>query len=183
MADFFLSLYAIVMNKSNSVLHRYLKLISASMRKLNIYRDHDSFRQAGRVALWQAWTRYEEGKGHFAPFASISIRGAMLDLLKKEVRFEENVMQTEEDVLEFLNDIESPVSDLDLWSDRLCLAFNVLTDGEREFIHWFFVEGLSQAECAKKAGVSVAGIKKRRQRMLVKLREALQATSQEFLSV
>ena len=172
-----------ILEKFEDVLTQYEPMISASMRKLNIYRDHDSFRQAGRVALWQAWTRYEEGKGHFAPFASISIRGAMLDLLKKEVRFEENVMQTEEDVLEFLNDIESPASDLDLWSDRLCLAFNVLNDAEREFIHWFFVEGLSQAECAVKAGVSVAGIKKRRQRMLVKLREVLQATSQEILSL
>jgi hypothetical protein len=38
----------------------------------------------------------------------ISIRGAMLDIIKKEVRFEENVMQTEEDVLEYLNDVDSP---------------------------------------------------------------------------
>ena len=170
-----------ILEKFEEVLTQYEPMISASMRKLNIYRDHDSFRQAGRVALWQAWTRYEEGRGHFAPFASISIRGAMLDLLKKEVRFEENVMQTEEDVLEFLNDIESPVGDE--WSDRLSLAFNVLNAAEREFIHWYFVEGLSQAECAEKAGVSVAGIKKRRHRMLVKLREVLQDTSEGILSV
>ena len=95
----------------------------------------------------------------------------MLDLLMKEVRFEKNVMQTEEVVLEFLNGIESPVANQR--SDRLCQAFKVLNDAEREFIHWFFIEGLSQAECAKKAGVSVAGIKKRRERMLIKLREAL----------
>ncbi|WP_172371637.1 sigma-70 family RNA polymerase sigma factor [Sporosarcina jiandibaonis] len=169
------------MEKFEEVLTQYEPMISASMRQLNIYRDHESFRQAGRVALWQAWTRYEEGRGHFAPFASMSIRGAMLDLLKKEVRFEENVMQTEEDVLEFLNDIESP--ETDQWSDRLCQAFKVLNDAEREFIHWYFVEGLSQAECAEKAGVSVAGIKKRRQRMLVKLREALQYTTEEISSM
>jgi DNA-directed RNA polymerase specialized sigma24 family protein len=54
-----------------------------------------------------------------------------------------------------------------------------LNDAEREFIQWYFVEELSQAECAEKASVSVAGIKKRRHRMLVKLREALQATSEE----
>ena len=99
------------MEKFEDVLTQYEPMISAAMRKLNIYRDHESFRQAGRVALWQAWTRYEEGKGHFAPFAYVSIRGAMLDLLKKEVRFEENVMQTEEEVLEFLNGIESPETD------------------------------------------------------------------------
>jgi RNA polymerase sigma factor (sigma-70 family) len=74
-------------------------------------------------------------------------------------------MQTEEDVLEFLNDIESPESNQ--WSDWLCQVFKVLNDAEREFIQWYFVEGLSQAECAEKAGVSVASIKKRRKRTLV----------------
>ncbi|QUW21285.1 sigma-70 family RNA polymerase sigma factor [Sporosarcina sp. Marseille-Q4063] len=123
---------------------QYEPMISAALRQLNIYRDHDSFRQAGRVALWQAWTRYEEGRGHFVLFASISIRGVMLDIIKKEVRFEENVMQTEEDVLEFLNDVESP--ETIQWSDRLSQAFKVLNDAEREFIQWYFVEGLSQAE-------------------------------------
>jgi RNA polymerase sigma factor (sigma-70 family) len=163
-----------ILENFEEVLTQYEPMISAALRQLNIYRDHDSFRQAGRVALWQAWTRYEEGRGHFAPFASLSIRGAMLDIIKKEVRFEENVMQTEEDVLEYLNDVESP--ETIQWSDRLSQAFKVLNDAEREFIHWYFVEGLSQAECAEKAGVSVAGIKKRRHRMLVKLREALQET-------
>jgi hypothetical protein len=66
----------------------------------------------------------------------------MLDIIKKEVRFEENVMLTEEDVLEYLNDVESP--ETIQWSDRLCQAFKGLNDAEREFIHWYFVEGLSQ---------------------------------------
>ncbi|MBO1910379.1 sigma-70 family RNA polymerase sigma factor [Sporosarcina sp. 6E9] len=173
------------MENFEEVLTQYEPMISAAMRKLNIYRDHESFRQAGRVALWQAWTRYEEGTGHFAPFASVSIRGAMLDLIKKEVRFEENVIQTEDDVLEFLNDTESTDSPTsDVWSDRLRQAFKVLNNAEREFIQWYFLEGLSQAECAEKAGVSVAGIKKRRQRMILKLREALQdCTSQEVTSI
>jgi hypothetical protein len=52
-----------------------------------------------------------------------------LVIIKKEVRLEKNVMQTEEDVLEFLNDIEGPESDL--WSDRFCRAFKVLNDAER----------------------------------------------------
>ena len=81
------------------VLIQYEPMISAALRQLNVYRHHDQFRQAGRVALWQAWTRYDEEKGHFAPYASRSIRGALLDLIKSESRFEENVMQTEDDLL------------------------------------------------------------------------------------
>jgi hypothetical protein len=63
----------------------------------------------------------------------------MLDLIKNEVRFEENVMQTQEDVLEFLNDVEIP--ETIQWSDRLTREIKVLNDAEREFIQWCFVEG------------------------------------------
>ena len=160
-----------ILTEFENVLIQYEPMISASIRKLNIYRDHESFRQAGRVALWQAWTRYEEGRGHFAPYASRSIRGAMLDRLKGEIRFEENVMQTDDDVLAILNEFEGPVSEN--WSDRVEAAFEILTEAEQSLILWLFVEGLTQAECAANAGISVAGIKKRRERMLVKLRKIL----------
>jgi len=79
----------------DDVLEQYEPMISASIRKLNIYRDHDSFRQAGRIALWQAWNHFEETKGNFTPFAYKSIRGGMIDELRKENHFEENVIQME----------------------------------------------------------------------------------------
>ena len=160
-----------ILTEFENVLIQYEPMISAAIRQLNIYRDQEMFKQAGRVALWQAWTRYEEGRGHFAPFASRSIRGAMLDRLKGEIRFEENVMQTEDDVLAILNEFEGPVPEK--WSDRLATAFEILTESERSLVHWLFVEGLTQAKCAENAGISVAGIKKRRERMLVKLRKVL----------
>ena len=47
------------------VLEQYEPMISASIRKLNIYRDHDSFKQAGRVALWQAWHRFDASERKF----------------------------------------------------------------------------------------------------------------------
>jgi len=147
-------------------------MISAALRQLNIYRDHENFKQAGRVALWQAWTRYEEGRGHFAPFASRSIRGAMLDELKKENRFEEHTVQTEDDFSEIANKLEDPGIPLE-WSEQLEMAFELLTSNERNLIQWFYIEGLTQVECANKAGISIPGIKKRRERMLVKLRDLL----------
>ena len=158
-----------ILTDFETVLTQYEPMIYASIRKLNIYRDHESFRQAGRVALWQAWTRYEEEQGHFGPYASRSIRGAMLDRLKEVIRFEENNTQTEDDVLDFLRDGEIPA--IEEWSDGLAAAFEHLTEAERGLIQWLFVESLTQAEAADKVGISVAGIKKRRERMLVKLRK------------
>lgn len=155
------------------VLTQFEPMISATIRKLNIYRNHEQFRQAGRVALWQAWTRFEEGKGIFAAYASRSIRGAMLDLIKSENQFEENVMQAEDDLLLDLADQDVALPIYDGWSDKLSEAFEQLTENEKLLIQWIFVEGLTQAECAERANLSVAGIKKRRERMIVKLRKLL----------
>ena len=161
-----------ILTTFNEVLTQYEPMISASLRKLNIYRDHESFKQAGRIALWQAWTRFDEEKGAFTPFAYRSIRGAMLDEMKKENRFEENVSQAEDDFLEALSQIENPISEA--WSDELDRAFEILTMEERQLIQWLFVERRTQVECAEKAGISKAGIKKRRERILKKLKESLE---------
>lgn len=150
------------------VLEQYEPMISASIRKLNIYRDHEHFRQVGRVALWQAWQRFEEEKGNFTAFAFRSIRGAMLDELKKESRFDEHNMPMEDSLVETVVD---PTSFLNsVWSDSLTDVLDVLSPLERELIQWLFVEGVPLAECATRNGISVAGIKKRRERTLVKLR-------------
>ena len=163
------------MMEFEQVLAQYEPMISSAIRQLNIYRDHDHFRQTGRVALWQAWTRYEAGKGHFAPYASRSIRGAMLDLLKHENKFEENVVQTEDDLLTSYVDTNRKLVDSPMWSDELAILIDDLTGNEKQLLQWLFIEGLSQKECARHANISIAGVKKRRERLLVKLRENLRS--------
>ncbi|MEK5039866.1 sigma-70 family RNA polymerase sigma factor [Sporosarcina sp. FSL K6-3457] len=151
-------------------LKQYEPMISASIRKLNIYRDHESFRQAGRVALWQAWSRFDETKGNFTPFAYRSIRGAMLDELKREGRFEEHVTQTEDDLLIVICGASTLAHE---WSDNLSDALVTLSSTEQQLVQWLFLERWTLGECAERSGITVAGIKKRRQRMLVKLKEIL----------
>ena len=63
----------------------------------------------------------------------------MLDELKREGRFEENVTQMEDEILNVLIDTESPVSSE--WSDRLDAALEILTPVERDLIQWVFVKG------------------------------------------
>lgn len=148
------------------VLMQYEPMISHSLRKLNIYRDHEQYRQAGRVALWQAWRRFDDEKGDFTPFAYRSIRGAMLDELKRESRFEENVMPTTDNVLVyFIGGMEGEGE-----FDRLHDAIEQLDIGEKAFIQWSFLEGCSLSECADRFGISVSGVKKRREKMLKKLK-------------
>jgi len=48
-----------------------------------------------------------------------------------------------------------------------------LTPTERRLVQRLFIEGLTLSECAEQYGITVAGVKKRRERMLVKLRNEL----------
>ncbi len=161
------------MTKFEQVLEQYEPMISATLRKLNIYRDHEQFRQASRVALWQAWERYDAEKGHFAPFAARSIRGAMLDLMRRENKFQDYIVQTEDQLLVDYLESEYEMMTSAEWSDELVCELEQLSKTEKQLIQWLFVEGFTQKECAEKAKISIAGIKKRRERLLAKLKNKI----------
>lgn len=151
------------------VLEQYTPMLSAVIRKLHIYRDFEHFRQAGRVALWQAWQRFDETKGDFAPYAYRSIYGAMLDELKREARFSAVHLPAEDDLLEFVGN--DPQSEREYRGLEDLLA--ELTFQERELLILLFVDRFSQAACATHFGISVPGVKKRKERLLLKLRSRL----------
>lgn len=143
-------------------------MISACIRKLNIYKNHEFYRQAGRIALWQAWIKFDAEKGEFAPYAYRCIYGAILDELKKEKRVEETIHPVEEDTLTVLVE-ETLVKSIE--NEDLVVALEKLTKNDRDLIIWIFVEGISLQQAATRAGITIPGIKKRRERMLIKLRE------------
>ncbi|MFC4409959.1 sigma-70 family RNA polymerase sigma factor [Chungangia koreensis] len=160
------------MKRFEEVLLQFEPMISAAMWSLNIYRDHDQYRQAARIALWRAWSKYEEERGDFAPFAYMSIRGAILDELKRENRYEEREAPLEDEILNVLaNEVTAAE---DVWSDRIQIAISELSIAERQLLSWIFIESCSLKFCAERAGISVSGIKKRRERVMRKLKEKLQ---------
>lgn len=83
------------------VLEQFEPMISACIRKLSIYKNHELYRQEGRIALWKAWVRFDVEKGDFAPYAYRSIYGGMLDELKREKRQEEQVNTVEDEKWHF----------------------------------------------------------------------------------
>ncbi|QTD40823.1 sigma-70 family RNA polymerase sigma factor [Sporosarcina sp. Te-1] len=159
------------------VLTQYEPMISAIIRKLHIYRDFEQYRQVGRVALWQAWKRFDKNKGNFTPFAYRSIRGAMLDEMKRKNRFEDHVMPTEDEVL--TEWVEAKGTWAEPWNESLQLAIEKLSRQEIELLKWLFAERRTQAECACLAGVSVPAIKKRQERILGKMRKMLKTPYEE----
>lgn len=146
---------------------QYAPMISALIRKLHIYRDYDTFRQIGNIALWQAWQRFEDSKGNFTPFAYRSIQGAMLDELKRETKRNERGSCTDNGVREKAE--ETVIEELPEW-----LEINQLTAHEKWLLDALFVKGFSLPELAELEKISLAGMKKRRERLLKKLKVTTQ---------
>lgn len=152
------------------VLIQYEPMIQSMVRKLNIYRDHEHYKQAGRVALWSAWERFDQTKGHFTPFAYRSIRGAMLDELKQENRFSESCIAVEEE----LWDTMTAQTEYSLWSSEMEDLIDQLSADEQQLIYSLYVEEITHAEFAGRIGITVAGVKKRRERLLKKMKLLLE---------
>ncbi|MED1603623.1 sigma-70 family RNA polymerase sigma factor [Alkalihalophilus marmarensis] len=74
------------------ILNQYEPLIKGQLKKLNLYRNHDHFYQIGVCALWEAYKKFEEGKGSFSAFALHTVRGHMLMELRRERIYDERFM-------------------------------------------------------------------------------------------
>ncbi|MFJ7825443.1 sigma-70 family RNA polymerase sigma factor [Psychrobacillus sp. NPDC096623] len=158
------------MTNFEEVLEQFEPMISACIRKLCIYKNHELYRQAGAIALWKALVKYDEERGDFAPYAYRSIYGGMLDELKREKRQEEQVDPVEDDELAFLLEQSLETS---LLREDVEIAVESLQPNERELLMWIFVEGISLQQAATRVGISIPGIKKRRERILAKLRDRM----------
>lgn len=145
---------------------QYAPMISALIRKAHIYRDHDFYRQVGKVALWQTWMRFDGEKGDFTPFAYRTIYGALLDELAREGRYARLFVLSEGS---HFDELEAPDAEdrLPEWLDGVALKAN-----ERKLVHELFVEDKAIRQLAGLYGISVAGMKKRRARLLEKIRES-----------
>lgn len=156
------------MNTIEEVLQQYSPMISAMIRKLNIYRDFENYRQIGEVALWQAWLRFDKSKGEFTPFAYRTIQGAMLDELNRENRFTLRFEVMEEaGVNEPANFLEEDI--LPEWLEQVDLSAT-----EKVLLQNLFIDHSSMSELAAQYGISKSALKKRKTRTLKKIRKQIQ---------
>src|SRR5690606_21571194 len=116
------------------------------------------------VALWQAWMRFDGEKGDFTPFAFKSVHGALLDELSREARYAELFMLS--DGGDF-DELEAPVKEENLPEWVLEIP---LKEKERKFLKELFVEDKAIKQLAELYGVSVAGMKKKKSRLLQKIK-------------
>ncbi|MDV2886400.1 sigma-70 family RNA polymerase sigma factor [Alkalihalophilus pseudofirmus] len=98
------------------ILTQYEPLIKGQLKKLNLYRNHDHFYQVGVCALWEAYRKFEEGKGAFSAFALHTVRGHMLMELRRERVYDERfVLKDQQESTDF----EVPASIVEYCDDPL----------------------------------------------------------------
>ncbi|NLP50669.1 sigma-70 family RNA polymerase sigma factor [Bacillus sp. RO1] len=149
-----------------SVLDEYTPMIHHIIKTLNIYKDKDRYVHEATIALWEAFCSQDCSKGSFTSYAYSSMRGKLLNHLKKEVRWE-NTHTFVDELPETLSDFFIPtVSNLEEYT---CY----LTDKQKKWVVECIVKGKKLEEVAVQEGVTVSAVKSWRAEALKKLRREI----------
>lgn len=121
----------------------------------------------GLCALLEAYDRFDRTRGvGFAAYASFRVRGAMLDLLRREMRHADRVVELEHALSAAVEPEET-----DYRLELVRAALDRLDQRDRRIIEAILLEGLTQREVAAELGVSPPRINQLYHRALKRLRE------------
>ncbi len=142
----------------------YEGMIVNQIKKLGIYQDHEEYYQCGLIGLWHAYERYDAEKGSFPSYAVITVRGYILERLKKEFAVQErNVYVGEyEDIFHF-EDIEMRAKDF----------MSVLDEKEKYIIFERFFVGKTMGEIANEMEMTYYQVRWVYRQALEKMRNSL----------
>ncbi|WP_343070849.1 sigma-70 family RNA polymerase sigma factor [Bacillus sp. REN10] len=155
------------MENFENIYHQFSPMIRHIMRSLHIYKDEDEFQQIGRIALWEAYEKYEPQKGAFSTIAYSYIKGRMMDALKKAKQLEEQVVYTDQLLWQ---DVPDQQKDQSLELEMLLTYTLSLSDREKVWLIRTFYENMTIAEIATCENVSPSAVKKWRKQALAKLK-------------
>ncbi|EEL37698.1 MULTISPECIES: sigma-70 family RNA polymerase sigma factor [Bacillus] len=142
----------------------YEGMIVNQIKKLGIYQDHEEYYQCGLIGLWYAYERYEEGKGSFPAYAVMTVRGYILERLKKECVMQERYVC----VGEYDEQFESEETGM-----RAQDFMSVLNKRERYIISERFFVGKKMGEIACEMGMTYYQVRWIYRQALEKMRDSV----------
>ena len=161
------------METFEEILEQYEPMISSIIRKLNIYKNYDTFRQTARIALWQAWQNFDKAKGKFSNYAYTMIKTTLLKEMTKENRYSELQIALDKDDLtnaaHYYQMKNNTGQEVELFEE----IQQILTEEEFELLIGLYFFGYSYNTLAERFGVPITTLKKRRQRLMEKIRKRL----------
>ncbi|AZJ23321.1 RNA polymerase subunit sigma-70 [Bacillus wiedmannii] len=142
----------------------YEGMIVNQIKKLGIYQDHEEYYQCGLIGLWHAYERFDAEKGSFPAYAVVTVRGYILERLKKESALQErNVYVGEYEEIFTFEDAEIRAKDF----------MSVLDEKEKYIIFERFFVGKTMGEIASEMEMTYYQVRWVYRQALEKMRNSL----------
>ncbi|NJP38353.1 sigma-70 family RNA polymerase sigma factor [Alkalicoccus luteus] len=149
----------------DDVLEQFTPMIKGCISRWRLYGELDEFEQIGRIALHEAWEKYDPESGPFAPLAKSYVYGRIQQELTRQNRRRERSVAMEH---------EHMLPDQQDTAGLICLLSFIqslpLSGREMEWLRLYVTEGSGPSEIAERLGVSVHTVKGWRKQALHKLR-------------
>jgi len=160
------------MEAFDQVLEQYTPMIYSVLKRAKVYKNHEYYRHCATIALWEAWRKYDPTCGPFAPFAYRYMLTTIYREMTKENHYAEHHASYEKETLMFL--IQKQQSqDARPDSELFEKLEGLVTKEEMELLMDLYYDRYKYEELQEKYGISASAIKKRRDRLMKRLREAL----------
>lgn len=142
----------------------YEGMIVNQIKKLGIYQEHEEYYQCGLIGLWYAYERFDAEKGYFPAYAVVTVRGYILERLKKESTVQERYVCVGEyeDIFHF-EDVEMKVKDF----------MSVLDEKEKYIIFERFFAGKTMGEIALEMEMTYYQVRWMYRQALEKMRDSV----------
>lgn len=142
----------------------YANLIHVIMHRMHIYKNKDEFYQIGLIALWEASEKFDPAKGAFSNYAYTTIKGRMLQHLKKERGWDDTAIYPDEF---YWDNLESETRLLEM--EEVLSHFYGLTELQKKWVILHFYHGLSNRDIADMEGVPIRKVQAWKERAMQKV--------------
>ncbi len=117
----------------------YEGMIVNQIKKLGICQDYEEYYQCGLIGLWYAYEKFDAEKGYFPAYAAATVRGYILERLKKESTVQDRYVCVgeHEEIFQF-EDVKMRAKDF----------MSVLDEREKYIIFERFFAGKTMGEIA-----------------------------------
>ncbi|MGM9950025.1 MAG: RNA polymerase sigma factor [Lysinibacillus sp.] len=143
-------------------------MIAKLLNKCRIYKNRDEYRQIALIALWKAYSSYDESKYSFKAYLYNQMRYDVIDALRYHAKREAVFIPTSDEKMAFYLENGKEILTSSSFLEKM---FEQMTDEEKQLLHAVFVEQQTNEELAERFGISVEAAKKRKYRMKNKLKE------------
>ncbi|HDR4905592.1 sigma-70 family RNA polymerase sigma factor [Bacillus cereus group sp. Bce041] len=142
----------------------YEGMIVNQIKKLGIRKDYEEYYQCGLIGLWYAYERYDAEKGSFPAYAVVTVRGYILERLKKEFAVQERCVCVGEyeDIFHF-EDVEIRVKEF----------MSVLDEKEKYIIFKRFFVGKTMGEIALETEMTCYQVRWMYRQAIEKMRDSV----------